>query len=605
MISRILCVAEKPSISKAIAAILSDGQFTTKQTKSKFIKNYEFECRHQNQDATMVMTCVSGHLTSMEFDQQYKLWKEQTTQELFHAPVHVQVAEDMKAIEHNLIQEAKYSQMLVIWTDCDLEGEHIGSEIVSVCRKVNPRIIVKRARFSIVQHREIRQAWSQLVELDMRAAKAVEARSELDLRIGAVFTRFQSLLLKPRFGELKDVKFLSFGSCQFPTLGFVVERYLEAKRFIPEPFWSLEAIVKESEYNVKFKWQRDRLYNEQAIQAFYDLCHNKQAKIVKVEAKPKSKWAPLPLTTIELQKSASKFLGMTSDRVMSVAEKLYNEGIISYPRTETDVFGDTFDLMTLVQKQLNSPQPLSQYAQRLLNGEFVRPRKGKNDDQAHPPIHPVRGAAELGGDEQRVYDFIARRFLACCSKGAKGNGTLVEFDLEGEIFSATGLTITERNYLDIFPFEKWSDTHLPVFTLGQIIHPQIQLHRGETTKPSLLTESDLITLMDKSGIGTDATIHEHIKKIQDRDYCHKDGAYFVPTVLGLALVEAYDKMNIDLQFSKPMMRHLMETNIQAICNGSKTKEQVVQETVEMYKQAYQKIQRQKQVMVDCCSAFWN
>lgn len=99
-------------------------------------------------------------------------------------------------------------------------------------QQVNPNIIVKRARFSVVQDKEIKTAWNQLVELDYQQAAAVDARSELDLRIGACFTRFQTLSLKDKFPSLKDVKVISYGSCQFPTLGFVVDQTLNVKKLI-------------------------------------------------------------------------------------------------------------------------------------------------------------------------------------------------------------------------------------------------------------------------------------------------------------------------------------------------------------------------------------
>jgi DNA topoisomerase-3 len=104
----------------------------------------------------------------------------------------------MNDVANNLQIEARSSQMLLIWTDCDREGEHIGSEIVAVCKKSNSNIRVLRAKFSSVSERDVKNAikFSNLVPLDFLQAKAVEARIELDLRIGAAFTRFQTLSLR-------------------------------------------------------------------------------------------------------------------------------------------------------------------------------------------------------------------------------------------------------------------------------------------------------------------------------------------------------------------------------------------------------------------------
>jgi DNA topoisomerase-3 len=111
----------------------------------------------------------------------------------------------------------------------------------------------------------------------------------------------------------------------------------------------------------------------------------------------------------------------------------------------------------------------------------------------------------------------------------------------------------------------------------------------------MLTEADLITLMDKNGIGkisfliltgTDATIHEHIKKIQEREYTTKQGDRFYPTTLGMALVKGYDSMEMALSLSKPHMRSQMEHNMRAICEGQKSKDVVIAEGVQLYREAF-------------------
>lgn len=351
----------------------------------------------------------------------------------------------MKDLETNLRAEARMAQMLVIWTDCDLEGENIGAEVAEICRSVNPRIIIKRAKFSVIQPREIKVAWGSLIDLDMNAAYAVDARSELDLRIGAVFSRFQTLLLKNRFEGLKEQRVLSYGSCQFPTLGFVVDRYLRAENFVEEPFWGIKAAFQWDGIPVNFTWGRGVLFDHQCTLIIYESCvEAPTGTITKVLAKPTSKWAPLPLTTIEMQKALSSYMKISSDRVMIIAEKLYNEGIISYPRTETDSFAETFELKPLIEKQIQDLN-WGRYAQsyvliksRLLDGKFRIPRKGTHNDEAHPPIHPVRAAHNLAGEEQKVFEFITRRFLACCSAAASGQSTQIELKIAGEFFKASG-----------------------------------------------------------------------------------------------------------------------------------------------------------------------
>ena len=197
-------------------------------------------------------------------------------------------------------------------------GENIGAEVVNLCKTVNPRIEVKRARFSVIQRREICQAYENLVELDMRLAAAVDARMELDLRIGAIFTRFQTLLLKQRFAELQEQKLISYGTCQFPTLGFIVERFLKAKNFVPENYWSINLSLTKGGITTKFSWDRNRVYDHNVAMALFEQ-RDSPAEITSITASPKSKFPPYPLTTVELQKNGSKFLKISSDRLMHVS----------------------------------------------------------------------------------------------------------------------------------------------------------------------------------------------------------------------------------------------------------------------------------------------
>jgi DNA topoisomerase-3 len=238
---------------------------------------------------------------------------------------------------------------------------------------------------------------------------------------------------------------------------------------------------------------------------------------------------------------------------------------------------------------LNLNLPLS----RLVNGEFQTPRNGRKNDQAHPPIHPTAAALNLDADERRVYELVTRRFLASCHSNAEGKTTTVEADIAGEIFSASGkllpprrllrgqanisgLVVIRRNYLEVYPYDKWNENALPDFQEGEQFMPDVcELKEGQTSRPNLLTEADLVGLMDKNGIGgtsscfrarshqliypgTDATIAEHISKIIEREYVkEKQEArikYLVPSLLGIGLVEGYNEIGFERSLSKPQLR---------------------------------------------------
>ncbi|MCJ1323507.1 DNA topoisomerase [Thelotrema lepadinum] len=524
MAPKILCVAEKPAIAKSVAGHLSGGQFTTRAVNgNQYVKNYEFNFPFRGPwaNSTVVMTSVIGHLTGLEFDIRFKNWQSCRPIELFDGRITEEVASDKQAIAANITQQARYSKALFIWTDCDREGEHIGSEVRNAALKGNPRLEVKRAKFSNTERAHIINAAHHPVDLNERVVSAVACRMELDLRLGASFTRFQTLNLQPLDQSLEG-KVLSYGSCQFPTLGFVVDRYFRVRNFVPEKFWTLQVMHTRDDINVTFLWDRHRLFDRAITTILFERCLlAKKAKITKLEKKPTSKWRPLPLTTVELQKLGSMFLGMDSQKVMKIAEDLYTQGWISYPRTETDQFDKGIDLQRLVGKQTQDTR-WGQYSQNLLDGAFRQPRAGRNNDQAHPPIHPVNYVAShaLRPDEARVYEFITRRFLGCCSEDARGESTNVSLAWGPESFHASGLLVLQRNYLDVYTYDRWqSSQQLPNFLVGEEFEPmEAKMSDGETSPPGYLTEPELIALMDANGIGTDATMAEHIAKIKDREY---------------------------------------------------------------------------------------
>lgn len=270
----------------------------------------------------------------------------------------------------------------------------------------------------------------------------------------------------------------------------------------------------------------------------------------------------------------------------------------------------------------------------LLHGAFKTPRAGRNNDKAHPPIHPVNYVAPhaLSEDACRVYEFVVRRFLGCCSEDAKGESTTVEINYGDEVFHANGLLVLQRNYLDVYTYDRWeSSQQLPTFILNEVFEPtEANITDGETGPPGYLTEPELISLMDANGIGTDATMAEHIAKIKERMYVetrprsgvargnteqtatrgsrggrrsrggrggdrgggpvpssgNRSVMEFIPTTLGTALIEGYDGMGLATSLGKPFLRKEMEAKMKEICAGTKGRREVVQEVLEGYREVY-------------------
>ncbi len=675
MVTAILSVAEKPSVAKELAAIIGKVPPETirRQGNSPYNPIFRIDrCSFKDQPASMQMTSVAGHLMELEFDQAFKSWNSCSPVDLFTAPVSKTVRKDCELIQKTLTIESKKANVLLLWLDCDLEGENIAYEVIKVCLEANPRLDVYRARFSALIERDIFRTLKHPDRPNSHMNDAVDTRQEIDLRIGAAFTRFQTLRLQRRFEDIQGV--VSYGPCQFPTLGFVVERDLRIKNFQAEKFWSIHcegefphpdynnndeaqseiidddddhdngnedfqstrsknrknAMPKQKAYKsnqktlrIAFNWERGHVYDyfttvmlfESLFDVVDPVTHQAQAKVIHREEKPTSKWRPVPLNTIEFQILASRFLRMSSERAMNIAESLYQRGILSYPRTETNFFKEGFELNTIIQ-DFQAHSLFGSYAQKLLNeNQFQWPRHGNKDDQAHPPIHPTK-SVELTSleneEEKQIYELVVRHFLAACSKDAKGSQTTMKiqipaylptnnsstanhnddaelFDpsMTGEIFRASGLMILERNYLEIYgKYDSWYGNKLPTLAVGDIFTPKVlDLHEGKTSPPSPISEAELIKAMDHNGIGTDATIATHISTIQQREYVTKDpNNCFTPTPLGLALVEGYNAMGY--QLNKPYLRASIEADCQKVAKGLMSKQQAIEQCLTLMKKCF-------------------
>ncbi|EDO40018.1 predicted protein, partial [Nematostella vectensis] len=576
---RVLNVAEKNDAAKELSRIMSRGQCTRREGQSRFNKIYEFNFNILNANARMVMTSVSGHLMSLEFAIAYRKWSSCSPLSLFDAPVVKNVGEDYLPIKKTLECEVRGSQALIIWTDCDREGENIGHEIIDVCTKVCPRIKVYRARFSEITPQSVQRACANLVAPDRLQSEAVDVRMELDLRIGAAFTRFQTLRLQKVFPGFLSDQLISYGSCQFPTLGFVVERYKQVQQFVPEQFFKIKVSHETPDGQVDFVWKRGRLFHRLPCLILYQMClESPTAKVLSTSSRPKSKWRPLPLDTVELEKLASRKLHINAKETMKIAEKLYTQGRYSVTGTETTTFNAVESMISYIEFVTGFASDV------LANGP--NPRQGSKTDNAHPPIHPTQYTNNLQGNDKRLYEFIVRHFLACCSQDAQGRETSVEIDIAGEKFTATGLMITARNYLDVYPYDRWSTKVIPVYETNEEFQPtSIEMVDGETTPPPLLTEADLIALMEKHGIGTDATHADHIETIKSRSYVGVQGdGTFLPGQLGMGLVEGYDLMHFE--FSKPKLRSGLEADLKRICDGTKSGAVVLREQIAKYKENF-------------------
>eukprot|EP00796_Vickermania_ingenoplastis_P008249 gene8249-5770_t len=559
-----LMVAEKPSLAESIASLLSNGR---SQKHQRALPVFDFNGSFNGTSAYIKVTSTTGHVFSCDFTPQHQNWDKTVEDDLFTAPI---VWKDSSSkVSHHLENEAKGCDYLVLWLDCDREGENICFEVMQVVRKhIYKADRIFRAHFSAITKEEICHAFANLGKPNKNISDAVTCRQELDLKVGVAFTRFQTKYFQGKYGDL-DASVVSYGPCQTPTLGFCVQRHDEILNFKPENFWRLVPVANRQGINLQFDWDRGRVFDEPMARLLHQkVSKSKTSKVIQVQVSKDSRVRPLALNTVEMMKIASKTLGMGPHHTMSIAENLYIRGYISYPRTESSAYPPSFNLSGTLAPHKSNPV-WGSFVSQLFETGLSRPKAG-HDAGDHPPITPMRsvGPNELSGDEWRLYDYICRHFIATLSGDCKLIKTKIVIELNEEIFSVSGKIVEDPGFTTIMPYMKVEDDRMPqgIKEGDEFVVSDIRLQTGQTSPPDYLTESELIGLMEKNGIGTDASISTHVNNVVERGYCTvQPGRIMKPTKLGVVLVHGIKL--IDPELVLPTVRCRVEEYVTQIAEG--------------------------------------
>lgn len=483
-----LIVSEKHNVAKRIAYILSAGK--AKADQNNKIPVYSFK------DGNDQVRCLGlkGHILRVDFPTQYSKWQEVDPASLIDAriikvPVH-------KSLVKTLQKEAKQADEIIVATDFDREGEVIGVDAANIIKKSNPDIKVKRARFSALTEDEIKKAFSNLDQLYVSLAQAGEARQDIDLIWGATLTRFLSLA-SSRLGK----QFLSVGRVQSPTLALVAEKENERLAFTPQKYWQIKGVFSKDGEQFIAPHKTDKFWKqEEADEIFSKLMT--PGKVVEVKQTEQRLEPPAPFNTTAFLTAAAA-LKISPAQAMRIAENLYNQGFISYPRVDNTVYPPSLNFKEILTTLISSEfKPL---AQDLLKEKELKPTRGKKQATDHPPIHPT-GVPEkdsIRPREWKIFELVCRRFMATLASAAFQQSVKVNIEVSGEPFLAKGSTLTEEGWYRFYPYTRKKDEEIPLMKKGdevELIKPIMEAK--ETQPPPRYSQGRLIKEMEKLHLGT-------------------------------------------------------------------------------------------------------
>lgn len=495
-----------------------------------------------------------------------KGWKVESLPYLTWAPIIKNPAE--KEIIRVLKNLAKKADSVVIATDFDREGELIGSDALSCVREVASDVPVSRARYSALIKGEVTEAFNNLVELDQNLADAGESRQYIDLIWGAVLTRYLTLA---KFGGFGNVR--SAGRVQTPTLALVVERERERMAFVPEDYWQIRGMAAAKGADFKISHATARFTDKDAAQtAFGHVDGVVAGTVTDVAKRSRKQQPPVPFNTTSLQAAAAAE-GISPARTMRIAESLYMSGLISYPRVDNTVYPRSLDLEGIVKGLAANSPALAPVCKKVLAGP-MKPTRGKTETTDHPPIHPTGQGdpTTLDGGQLKLYNLIARRFLATLMGPATIENTKVSIDVAGEPFTASGDVLVDAGFREAYPYGLKRDEQLPALDAGDVVDVHdVNLEAKQTEPPARYSQGKLVQEMEKRGLGTKSTRASIIERLYQVRYLKNDP--IEPSQLGMAIVDALSQFAP--RITTPEMTAELDEDMTHVAEGQDTQTHVV------------------------------
>jgi len=487
----------------------------------------------------------------------------------------------------------KDADELYLATDEDREGEAIAWHLVEVLK---PKVPVKRMVFHEITRPAIEEAFSNPRDLDERLVSAQEARRILDRLYGYEVSPVLWKKVQPK---------LSAGRVQSVAVRIVVQRERERMAFVAAGYWSIEGsfapaqdldktfaatlvavddqkVATGRDFDSEGRPNKDVVVLDQKTTTSLAAgLQESDFEVISVETKPYTRRPYPPFRTSTLQQEAGRKLRYSSSRTMSVAQRLYENGYITYMRTDSVELSDAAvsasrsQITKLYGKEYLSPTP------RKYSG-----KQAKGAQEAHEAIRPAgdfltpeQVGADVGRDEAALYDLIWKRTIASQMADAKGVTVSVRLGAtatsgEAAVFGASGRTITFPGFLRAYvqgsddPESELDDKEkiLPPLTEADpLAVERLEPTGHETRPPARYTEASLVQRLEELGVGRPSTYASIMTTIQDRGYIFKKGSALVPTFTAFGVVGLLEKHFpdlVDYEFTAAM-----ESDLDRIADG--------------------------------------
>lgn len=565
-----IIIAEKPRVAMKIASAIGKSE---KIIYNKRVAYYKI-------NNTLVIPSV-GHIFSLSTnDKGYPTfnieWKRLDDIDKKYQYV--------KPYIDNFIDKKDEAERIIVATDFDNEGSLIG---YNIARFIFPSLEIKRMKFSALTKNDLKKAYENLMDFDYGNAIAGETRHIVDWFYGINISRALMASLK----TAGKYKILSIGRVQGPTLALAVSRENEIENFKPEIFYILKIKAKNTEFlyekKVKEKEIAEKIFQEIGEDALVERVEKQEVKIKQ----------PYPFDLTTLQIDAYKIFRISPSKTLQIAQILYENSLISYPRTSSQQLPPSINYRAILKMLSDHEKDYSTFSEKLLNEEKLFPAQGKKTDPAHPAIYPTGQKPEdIKEEERKIYELIVKRFIATFMKPAIKVETKVKLNAKGYQFFAEGLKIKESNWLLVLKgLYEIKEKEIADFYEGEVVKIQKKEIKKEKTKPpSRYNEASLVKEMEKRSLGTKATRAVIVSTLFLRSYFYKEKngihvsdlgkavyktlATYVPEILSESLTREMEKdlegIAIDISKQKEVLEKAKKI-VKNVCDLFKEKEEEI------------------------------
>ena len=563
-----MVICEKPDAARRVAEALSGGSAHSSTTDGVTV--FRFTSRGED----FVVCSAQGHVYAISDP-----FEERVVYPVF----------DVEWYPSNLVEEKNASAARRISVirklagsaarfinacDFDAEGETIGFNVLRyACGGKETEAL--RAKFSTLTRDDLVVAFRQTKpQAAAGLARAGRTRHLVDFIWGVNLSR---ALSQSVLSSGHTYLTLSMGRVQGPTLAFLTERETEIREFVPLPFWKVSGMFERNGKQFKAGYSKERIRFKATAERARDDCGGKEGVATSVVRNAVQVPPPPPFDTGELQKEAYRIFGFSPSRTLQIAERLYVNALVSYPRTDSQHLPPSINYRAIL-KGLERLDSYSKVARGLL-GCTLNPVQGTKTDPAHPAIHPTGEVPRrhLNPPEATVFDLIARRFLAAFGPPARRELVIVRLSVEGHEFVLSGGRTLYRGWIDSYGrYANARNTSVPdVAKWDRFRVVRVGVEEKFEQGPLRYNQSSLLEKMQRENIGTKATRADIISTLVERGYVEGDSMRV--TDLGLAVIETMEKYAPAIVTTK--LTREIEEKLEEVEGEARGDAELVRETV--------------------------